>query len=124
MQKEINTVEEKLAFYKKILKHDKEVYLLFSGKNKIVPLCVFETKKAKSGFAECNCQLFGGFTFNKNSREQEKFMKEQGFAIIDNLAYDVHPLFNLHEMDEYLGNFEVITKPECATWLKSHQNSK
>jgi hypothetical protein len=120
MVKAITNVDEKLSFYKENLKSNTEMYVLFSNEEETIPLCIFRTEKAKSGFAELKCQLLGGFTYNKNSKEQEKFMKEQGYTIINNLAYDVQPIFDICDFDVYLGDFKIITKAECAIWLKSH----
>ena len=47
-------------------------------------------------------------------------MKEQGYTIIKDLAYDVQPIFELCDFDVYFGDFETMTKSECAIWLESH----
>lgn len=120
MVKNITTVEEKLSFYKKLLKHDDEAYLIFTSGPQNFPIYIFKTNKAKSGFAELKCQLLGGYTYQKDNPQQAKFMKEQGYTIIDDLAYDVQPVFELCDFDVYFGDFEVVTKADCAIWLKSH----
>ena len=124
MERQISNADEKLAFYKKNLKHTKEMYVLVNNGTTEYPLYIFETNRAMSGFAELECQLLGGFTYNKNSKEQEKFMKEQGYTIIDDLAYDIAPLMNLCEFDKHFGNFKVISKAECAIWLEAQKHRK
>jgi hypothetical protein len=122
VERQINNVDEKLAFYKKNLKHAKEMYVLVNNGTTEYPIYVFQTTRAMSGFAELDCQLLGGFTYNKNSKEQEKFMKEQGYTIIGDLAYDIAPLMNLCEFDKHLGEFKVITKAECAMFLEKQRH--
>lgn len=124
MSKNIATVSEKLYFYKKYVKNKKEVYFLVSNEIDTFPICVFETPTAENGFAELKCQLLGGFTFDAKNPHQTKFMKEQGYTIIDNLAYDVQPLFELCDFDVYFGNFKMISKSECANWLCKQMNNK
>lgn len=121
MERLITTAEEKLNFYKKALKHSNEMYVLVTTTVTEYPLCVFKTQKAKTGFAEMECQLLGGFTYNKNSKEQEKFMNEQGYTIINDLAYDIAPIMNLCEFDKHFGTFKVITKEECTIWLEKNR---
>ena len=124
MERQINNADEKLAFYKKNLKHTKEMYVLVNNGVTEYPLYIFETNREMSGFAELECFLSDGLTYNKNSKEQAQFMKEQGLTIIGDLAYDVTPVMNLCEFDKHFGNFKVISKAECAIWLEAQKHRK
>ena len=52
MERQISNADEKLAFYKKNLKHAKDMYVLVNNGTTEYPIYVFQTNRAMSGFAE------------------------------------------------------------------------
>lgn len=115
----IENIEQKLDFYKSILKENEECYILVKNNDEIIPLFVKRSEAAESGFFELNCILFS-YTYTKGSINEEKFMKEQGYIVMDGLAYDIQTPFAFFEFDKYLGEFERMSKRECVEFLKTH----
>ena len=113
----IKNIEEKLEFYKSILKENEECYVLVKNDNGITPLFIKRSESAESGFFELNCTLFN-YTYTKGNLAEERFMKEQGYVVMDGFAYDIQTPFVFFEFDKYLGEFTKISKKECVEFLK------
>ena len=115
----IKNIEEKLEFYKSILKENEECFILVKHNNETTPLFVKRSEAAESGFFELNCVLFS-YTYTKGNMSEEKFMKEQGYVVTDGYAYDIQTPFVFFEFDKYLGEFEKVSKKECVEFLRTH----
>lgn len=115
----INTIEEKLDFYKSILKENEECYVLVKNNDIITPLFIKRSEAAESGFFELTCTLFN-YTYTKGNLSEEKFMKEQGYVVENGFAYDIQTPFVFFEFDKYLGEFKKISKKECVEFLKQN----
>ena len=113
----IENVEQKLEFYKSLLKENEECYILCETNEKITPLFIKRSEAAESGFFELDCVLFD-YSFTKGNAAEEKFMKEQGYEIIGNRAYDIQNTFQFFPFDKYFGEFKEVTKKECIEFLK------
>ena len=113
----IETIEQKLEFYKSILKENEECYILCEQKNKTTSLFVKRSTASESGFFELDCVLFD-YSFTKGNIAEEKFMREQGYEIIGNKAYDIQTPFVFFPFDKYLGEMKQISKKECIIFLK------
>ena len=117
------TEAQKLDFYKKTLTNKEDAYVLCNMNGQKVPLYIRRSESAPSGFFELNCTLFS-YTFTKGNASEEKFMKEQGYVIIDNLAYDIQTPLMFFDFDKYLGDMIEITKKECILLLKEADSTK
>lgn len=117
----INSIKEKLDFYKSMLKENEECYVIHTDANgQKTPLFVKRSVAAESGFFELNCTLFK-YTYTKGNASEEKFMREQGYVTIDGYAYDIQTPFVFFEFDKYLGEMEKISKKDCVMLLKEFQ---
>ncbi len=116
----IQNVEEKLEFYKSLLKQNEECYILCKTQNgETIPLFIKRNEMATTGFFELNCLLFE-YTYTKGNLGEEKFMKEQGYVIGNGIAYDIQTPFVFFDFDKYLGEMNKISKKECVEFLKTH----
>ena len=103
MSANINTIEDKLNFYKNAMKNKTEMFVLICNGSEVIPICVYKTNAAETGYAEMKCQLLGPFTFDKTNKQQQKFMAEQGYYIHNDRAYDIQPTFIIEPFDKYFG---------------------
>ena len=94
----VKNIEDKLEFYKSILKENEECFILVKNDNETVPLFVKRSDAAESGFFELNCVLFS-YTYTKGNMSEEKFMKEQGYVVTEGYAYDIQPPFVFFDFD-------------------------
>ena len=115
----IKTIEDKIKFYNSILKNDVNAFVLCNNGNEKTPLFIMKNPSSETGFFELTCVLFK-YTFTKGNLQEEKFMQEQGYVIIDNYAYDIQTPFSSFEIDKYMGNFEKISKKDCVLLLKEN----
>ena len=113
MSANINTIEDKLNFYKNAMKNKTEMFVLICNGSEVIPICVYKTNAAETGYAEMKCQLLGPFTFDKTNKQQQKFMAEQGYYIHNDRAYDIQPTFVIEPFDKYFGSIDIIEKTEC-----------
>ena len=116
----INNLEEKLKFYKNILKNKIETYILIKNHNGDENVAYVRVgPNAEHGFYELPCYLFD-YSFTKGNKKQEVFMREQGYVIINDRAYEIQTPFAVSDFEKQLGDFTEITKEECVRWLMAN----
>lgn len=114
---QVKTIEEKLEFYKSILKENEECYVMYTNKdNKKTPIYVRKSESAESGFFELECELYK-YTFTKGNAAEERFMREHGYIIVGNYAYDIQTPFIFFPFDKFMGEVNKVSKKDCVDFL-------
>ena len=118
----ISTTNDKIELYKSILSGKDDAYVLFKKGDKSFPLYIKRNTSTDGGFYELHCKLFK-YSFTKCDTHQEKFMKEQGYIIIGDIAYDIQTPIVFFDFSDHLGDFKKLTKDECVRWLIENGDS-
>lgn len=118
----ISDANEKIELYNTILANKNEAYVLFKNSNESFPLYIKRNNSSDCGFYELHCKLFQ-YSFTKGDIHQEKFMKEQGYVIIEDIAYDIQTPIVFFDFSDHFGDFKELTKDECVKWLIKNGDS-
>lgn len=80
------------------------------------------SEKTEYKYVECGCELFA-YSFTAENPQQIDFMKEQGYLVKGELAYDAQPAYPVEDIEKYTGTYREVTKVEAVEWLIAHGGS-